>query len=193
MASRLKMADLDRAVPDDTTLRRRQKTRVVQIPHPPMPHRNHRPTGHRDHPDPQERPTVAGGLRGSARHGPRTSGRQCLAPERNPARHPPLWQGVLETLDRLPRGKPHRGQDALAGRARTGGTHQFDINPSGNPSPRETPTDKPPRSRSASFAGSLEPMAFGLLSHEPLQCTRHRRHHSRGLSTTRKGEAMLQA
>ena len=83
--------------------------------YPPLPLRHRRPPGHCDHPDPQERPTLERRLSGSARHGPRTSGGPSLAPKRNPARHPALRQGVLETLDRIPRKKPDQSQDALAG------------------------------------------------------------------------------
>ena len=54
-----------------------------------------------DHSDPQERPTLERGL---------PSGND---QERNSARHPPLWPGVLEALDQISRSKPDRGNDAL--------------------------------------------------------------------------------
>ena len=59
-------------------------------------------------------------------------------PQRDAARHAPLRQGVLEAVDRTPRAQPDRGQD---------GTPQ-DLRPSA--SPRETPTDRPPKATSAS-------------------------------------------
>ena len=57
--------------------------------------------GTANHPDPQEWPTVEGGL--PSRPGP----------QRNPARHTSLRPGVLETVDGIPRPQPRRGQDAL--------------------------------------------------------------------------------
>ena len=36
-------------------------------------------------------------------------------PKRNPARHPAFRQGVPESLDRIPRPQPDRGEDTLAG------------------------------------------------------------------------------
>ena len=114
VSSLLKMASLDWAVPDYTTLCRRQRTLAVQIPY----RRADGPlnllvdsTGIkflgdgewqvRKHSGPQERTSVERGL-------PRRN-RQ----KRNPARHPALWQGILETLDRIPRPKPDRGKDAV--------------------------------------------------------------------------------
>ena len=104
VASLLKLADLDWAVSDYTTLCRRQKTLAVQIPY----RRTDGPlnllvdsTGNPDHSDPQERPTLERRLPGGN------------GQERNPARHPPLWPGVLEALDGIPRTKPDRGKDAL--------------------------------------------------------------------------------
>ncbi len=63
--------------------------------------RHHRPPGHRDHSDPQERSTLESGLPGRNRQ------------KRNPARHAPLWQGILEVLDGLPCPQPDRGEDAV--------------------------------------------------------------------------------
>ncbi len=37
------------------------------------------------------------------------------SPQQHPARHPALRQGVPETLDRIPRPQPDRGEDTLAG------------------------------------------------------------------------------
>jgi len=54
-----------------------------------------------DHSDPEELSALERGLPGSNR------------PKRNPARNPGLWQGVLETLDRIPCPKPDRGEDAV--------------------------------------------------------------------------------
>jgi hypothetical protein len=38
-----------------------------------------------------------------------------MRPQRNTACHPALRQGVPEALDRIPRPKPDRGENALAG------------------------------------------------------------------------------
>ena len=66
-----------------------------------VPHDRHLPTGHRNHPDPQERAAMERGLSGSDRQ------------NRDPPRHPALRQGILEALDRIPCGKPDQGKDAL--------------------------------------------------------------------------------
>ena len=80
-------------------------------------------------------------------------------PQRNPARHPVLRAGVLETLDGIPRPQPDRGEDALPEilrrahcrkRPRTSGRR--------NPHPHRT--------------------------HEPLQRPPHRRDHPRGLTVS---------
>ena len=68
-----------------------------------MPHRHHRPAGHADHPDPQERTALDGRLPGRNRQ------------KRDPTSHSPPWQGVLEALDGISRPKSDRGKDALAG------------------------------------------------------------------------------
>ena len=91
--------------------------------YPPLPHRHHRPTGCTDPSDPQARLTLEGGLPGGN------------GQERNPARHPPLSPGILETLDRIPCPKSHRGKDALPQSLR--GAHR-----------RKRP--QPPKSKSAS-------------------------------------------
>ena len=74
----------------------------------------------------EARPAVEEGLPGDAR------------PKRNPASDTPLWPGVLEAMDRLPRPQPDRGQDALPQSLRP------------SVSPPETPTARPPRPTSAS-------------------------------------------
>lgn len=91
-----------------------------------------------DHPDPQERPPPERGLPGRDRQ------------KRDPALHPALWQGVVETLDRIPRPQADRGKDAQAGIlepvAFTGSTSRA----SASASKQNTPTAKPLRSRSVS-------------------------------------------
>ena len=73
--------------------RHRHRDRRRSLRHPPLPHR--------DHPEPQKRSAVERRLRSRDR------------PEQNPARHPTLWQRVLETMDRIPCPKPNRGEDAV--------------------------------------------------------------------------------
>jgi len=65
--------------------------------HPPLPRRHHRARSHRDHPDPQERTALERGLPG------------CSGPQRHSPGHAIPWQGVLETMDRIPHPQPYRG------------------------------------------------------------------------------------
>jgi hypothetical protein len=82
--------------------------------HTPLPHAaatrrchtgNPPSAGNGDHPDPQERPTLERGLPSRDRQ------------KRNPARHPALWQGVLEAPDRIPCKTPDRGKPSHGLRA----------------------------------------------------------------------------
>jgi hypothetical protein len=109
-----------------------------RLRHPPLPQRHHRARWHPNHPDPQERSAMERGL-------PSRPGTQ-----RNPARHAPLWQGVLEALDRIPCPQPDRGQDALAGSLEPVAFTCSTSRHSANASPRETLTARPPKSISAS-------------------------------------------
>ena len=69
--------------------------------HPPLPCGHHRPAGHPNRPDPEERARLEGRLPGSE------------GSERDAPRHETLRSGVLEILDRIPRPKPRRGEDAM--------------------------------------------------------------------------------
>lgn len=86
--------------------------------------------------------------------------------QRNPACHAPLWQGVLETLDLIPRAKPDLGENALPQSLRRTHSRKRPRTPNRrNPDPHRT--------------------------HEPLLSPRHRQDRSRGLKHTEKGEARL--
>ena len=65
--------------------------------HAQMPFRHHRARGRSDHSDPEERPRLERRRPGDPR------------PERNPALRP----GLLKAMDRIPRPKPDRGEDAM--------------------------------------------------------------------------------
>ncbi len=68
-------------------------------------HERDRPSGHADHPHPQEWAAVERGL----------PGRDCQKP--SPACHATLWPSLLEALDRRPRPKPDRGEPSHGLRA----------------------------------------------------------------------------
>ena len=73
--------------------RRVSDSRIAALGH-------HRPAGHGNHPDPQERAAVERGLPCRNRS------------KRNPPRHPALRPGVLEAMDWIPHSQPDRGEDA---------------------------------------------------------------------------------
>ena len=79
-------------------------------------------------------------------------------PQRNPARHPILRPGILETLDRIPRPQPDRGEDALPEILRRAHRRK-------RPRPPDRRNPHPHR------------------THEPLQRPRHRRDRPRGLTS----------
>jgi hypothetical protein len=54
-------------------------------------HERDQPPSHRDHPDPQERTALKGRLPSRNRQ------------KRDPTSHSPLWPGILDALDRIPR------------------------------------------------------------------------------------------
>ena len=89
--------------PDPPGRGHRHRDRRRSLRHAPLPQRHHRARRHCDHSDPQERPTVEGGL--PSRQGP----------QRTPVRHTLLRPGVLETVDGILRPQARRSQDALAG------------------------------------------------------------------------------
>jgi hypothetical protein len=129
---------------------------------PPLPHGDHRPPSHRDHPDPHERASVERGLPGGNRE------------KRDTARHPAPRPGILEAMDRIPRRKAGSRQRCFAS------------SPSASASAPEPPTTRDPgrqtaKSKSASLSSQRR-------SHEPLQRPRHSRDLSRGLKQSGKGD-----
>ena len=81
---------------------RPKETDAVCLRHPPLPLRHHRSASHAHHSHPEERGRLKGRLPGGK------------GSERDVARHKTLRPRVLEALDRIPRPKPHRGEDALS-------------------------------------------------------------------------------
>ncbi len=92
----------------------------------------------------------------------------CPGQKRDPALQTPLRQGILESLDRIPRLQPHRGEDAMPQSLRR--THRCT-------QPR--PTDR----------GNPLPHHH----HKPLQRPRHSRDRTRGLKLKGKGSITPQA
>ena len=88
--------------------------------------------------------------------------------QRDPARDPPLRQGLLEAVDGIPCPKSDRGQDALPQSLR-----REDRRTRPRPPNRRSPHPHRP--------------------HEPLQRPRHRRDHPRGMTSSGKGAATPRA
>ena len=106
----------------------RHRHRRRRLRHAPLPHRHHRPSGHPDHPDPS---------------GPGGSGKTMAlrhVPETKPSARRVITDGPSGNtgLDTTPAAGSRRRCVALR--------------PSASASQRETPTDRPPKSKSASLS-----------------------------------------
>lgn len=128
------------------------------LPHAPTSQGHHRPASHPDHPDPKQRACVEGRL--SSRRGP----------QREPVRHPIVRTGVPETLDRFPRPKLDRGEDALPEILR-GPFHGV----------RHCRSDQWREMAHPGLTDRRDPHPHS--THEPLQRPRHRRDRPRGMTS----------
>jgi hypothetical protein len=86
------------ARPDPEGRPDRHDHRRRRLRHTPLPQCHHRTRRRFDHPVPRERTSFE-------KRQP-----SCTRPQRHPARHAILRAGVLETLDRIPRPQPDRGE-----------------------------------------------------------------------------------